>query len=257
MYNEKKILVVDDDNELRQLLHDYLAKNGFQVLQASDGVELFRLFPQQSVDLILLDIMLPGEDGFLLCQRIRQLSDVPIIMLTASSEETDSIVGLEMGADDYMAKPFNPRELLARVKAILRRTGQTDRQPEPIETKRFFCFSNWILDSTARKLIDARTLNDKNVGTEKHSNEVTLSGADFALLMLFLERPQTILKRDEISDLTRGREASPFDRSIDVHISRLRHRLGDDGKNPQIIKTVRGVGYVLAVPVTQQDEVDI
>ncbi|MCX4027500.1 response regulator [Endozoicomonas sp. SM1973] len=244
MYNEKKILVVDDDIELRQLLHDYLAKNGFQVLQAGDGTELFRLFPLQAVDLILLDIMLPGEDGFSLCQKIRQLSDVPIIMLTASSDETDSIVGLEMGADDYMAKPFNPRELLARIKAILRRTGSSDRQQEVVAAKRFFCFLNWVLDSTARKLVD-----DKG-------NEVTLSGADFALLMLFLERPQTILKRDEISDLTRGREASPFDRSIDVHISRLRHRLGDDGKNPQIIKTVRGVGYVLAVPVVQQDEVD-
>lgn len=244
MYNEKKILVVDDDNELRQLLHDYLAKNGFQVLQAGDGNELFQLFPHQLVDLILLDIMLPGEDGFSICQKIRQLSDVPIIMLTASVDETDSIVGLEMGADDYMAKPFNPRELLARIKAILRRTVQVERQQELVASKRFFCFSNWVLDTTARRLISDKT------------NEVTLSGADFALLMLFLERPQTILKRDEISDLTRGREASPFDRSIDVHISRLRNRLGDDGKNPHIIKTVRGVGYVLAVPVTQQDEVD-
>ncbi|WP_027707138.1 response regulator [Zooshikella ganghwensis] len=246
MHKNKKILVVDDDTEIRTLLREYLERSGFSVLEAADGVSLFEQFPAEDIDIVLLDVMLPGDDGFTLCQKIRKESLVPIIMLTASSDDADRIVGLEMGADDYMAKPFNPRELLARIKAILRRV-ETHQQPvevRPAANPRYYKFAGWTLDTTSRQLV------------REGEQQYPLTGADFALLMLFLEHPQRILKRDEISDLTRGRESSPFDRSIDVHVSRLRHRLGDDGKNPQIIKTVRGAGYVLAVEVSVADELD-
>ncbi|MBV1787668.1 response regulator [Marinobacterium sp. D7] len=231
----KQILVVDDDQQIRELLESYLQRNGYSVLTLADGSELMALLHSgQAIDLIVLDLMMPGEDGFSLCRRIRAESELPIIMLTASAEETDRIVGLEMGADDYVAKPFSPRELLARIKAVLRRAHAA---PESANSPRFFCFAGWRLDRVNRDLIDP-------AGVVK-----PLSGADFNLLQLFLEHPNQVLSRDDLLNLTRGRDASPYDRSIDVQLSRLRQRLGDDGKDPHIIKTVRGAGYVLAVEV--------
>ncbi len=230
----RHILVVDDDAEIRSLLSDYLTRNGFDVSSAEDGDSFFQLFAESTPDLVVLDIMLPGEDGFAICHRLRRQSAVPVIMLTANSDETDRIVGLEMGADDYLAKPFNPRELLARIKAILRRVQEP---PKTSQVPKAYHFGGLTLDTTSRML----QLED---GTESH-----VTGADYTLLLLFLNKGNDVLSRDEISDVLHGRECSPFDRSIDVHMSRLRQRLGDDAKNPHLIKTVRGSGYVLSVPV--------
>jgi len=233
-----RILIVDDDQEIRELLQSYLQKNGYAVLALEDGRHLLaQLQAEPAVDLIVLDLMMPGEDGFSLCRRVRAESEVPIIMLTASAEETDRIVGLEMGADDYVAKPFNPRELLARIKAVLRRSRPTDALAPK---GRFLRFAEWRLDTVNRDLIDA-------AGTV-----MPLSGADYNLLLLFLEHPNQVLSRDDLLGLTRGREASPYDRSIDVQLSRLRQRLGEDAKDPHIIKTVRGAGYVLSAEVERE-----
>jgi DNA-binding response OmpR family regulator len=189
------------------------------------------------VDLIVLDVMLPGDDGFTLCRAIREHSQVPIIMLTASSDETDRVVGLELGADDYLAKPFSARELQARIKALLRR-ARFARDENP----RFVRFDRWRLDTLAHELVDtdgART---------------PLSGADFALLQLFLNHPNQVLDRDTISDVTRGRESLPLDRVVDVAVSRLRQRLGDQGRQPKLIKTVRGQGYLLTATVSHGND---
>jgi two-component system OmpR family response regulator len=233
--DRKRILVVDDDWEIRELLQSYLSKNGYEVATLPDGSELHTTLAERfAADLVVLDLMLPGEDGFSLCRQLRANSELPIIMLTASSEETERIVGLEMGADDFVAKPFSPRELLARIKAVLRRSqGNEATAKEP----RFLRFVGWRLDTISRDLIDP------------HGVVRPLSGADYQLLRLFLAHPNQILSRDDLLSHTRGREASPFDRSIDVQLSRLRQRLGDDAKNPHIIKTVRGAGYVLSAEV--------
>jgi len=234
----KFILIVDDDREIRELLSSYLSQNGYEVAELEDGQGLIeRLQETPSVDLIILDLMMPGEDGFSLCRHVRTESEVPIIMLTASGEEADRIIGLELGADDYVAKPFNPRELLARIKAVLRRsrTSADSRQ-----AGRFLCFADWRLDTVNRDLID------------QCGKVIPLSGADYNLLLLFLEHPNKVLSRDDLTALTRGRESTPFDRSIDVQLSRLRQRLGEDAKDPHIIKTVRGAGYVLSVEVERE-----
>lgn len=231
----KRILIVDDDREIRELLESYLAKNGYHVQALADGVALETELQRDSVvDLIILDLMMPGEDGFSICRRLRAKSEVPIIMLTAAAEDTDRIVGLEMGADDYLAKPFNPRELLARIKAVLRRAQPAERGGSK---GRYLCFAGWRLDTINRDLIDPEGV------------VLPLSGADYSLLTLFLAHPNQVLSRDDLLGHTRGREANPYDRSIDVQLSRLRQRLGDDAKDPHIIKTVRGVGYVLAAEV--------
>ena len=232
----KRILVVDDDQQIRELLQSYLEKNSFGVVALEDGSLLMEQLNRQPFDLIILDIMMPGEDGFSLCRKVRAELEVPIIMLTASAEETDRIIGLELGADDYVAKPFNPRELLARIKAVLRRT----RVPTAESKGRYLCFAEWRLDTVNRDLIS------------KDGVVMPLSGADYNLLLLFLENPNRVLSRDDLLSLTRGREANPYDRSIDVQLSRLRQRLGEDAKTPHIIKTVRGTGYVLAVEVGRE-----
>ena len=231
----KHIVVVDDDAEIRSLLSDYLSRNGFQVTGAEDGESFFRILSDINPDLVVLDVMMPGDDGFAVCQKLRRQADIPVIMLTASADETDRIVGLEMGADDYLAKPFNPRELLARIKAILRRV----QEPAKIQQNvyRVYRFGNVSLDTLTRVL----RFDD--------GEETPLSGADYALLVMFLNKGNEVLSRDEISDVLHGRECNPYDRSIDVHMSRLRQRLGDDAKQPRLIKTVRGTGYVLTVPV--------
>lgn len=231
------ILVVDDDLAIRELLHEHLSRVGYDVVTAADGDGMRERLAESRVDLIVLDVMMPGDDGFTLCREIREHSQVPIIMLTASSDETDRVVGLELGADDYLAKPFSARELQARVKALLRRAGFT-RSDNP----RFAVFDRWRLDTLAHELIG------------ENGQATAISGADFALLQLFLSRPNQVLDRDTISGVTRGRESMPLDRVVDVAVSRLRQRLGDQGRNPKLIKTVRGAGYLLAATVTYGSE---
>jgi two-component system, OmpR family, response regulator len=234
------ILIVDDDSEIRSLLSQYLVKNGLRVTAVADGRAMWQALEAGRIDLIVLDLMLPGEDGLTLCRNLRaKSSDIPVIMLTARGEETDRIVGLEMGADDYLAKPFSARELLARVKAILRRARSL---PDNLRSDdaRNIRFGNWLLDIVHRQLVSA-------------TGVVTpLSGAEYRLLRIFLSHPNRVLNRDQLVDLTQGKEADPLDRSIDVQVSRLRQRLGDDSREPRLIKTVRGEGYVLAVAVTAE-----
>jgi two-component system OmpR family response regulator len=230
------ILIVDDDAEIRSLLGKYLVKNGLRVTAVADGRAMWQALEPGRIDLIVLDLMLPGDDGLTLCRNLRAKSDVPVIMLTARGEETDRIVGLEMGADDYLAKPFSPRELLARIKAILRRARTLPANLQPDDAQRLR-FADWALDTVHRQLTSA-------------SGVVTpLSGAEYRLLRVFLGHPNRVLNRDQLVDLTQGKEADPLDRSIDVQVSRLRHRLGDDPREPRLIKTVRGEGYVLATEV--------
>lgn len=236
MSAEEHILVVDDDAEIRQLLRDYLTDNGFRATAVPDGRHMWQALADGRFDLVVLDLMLPGDDGLVLCRDLRARSAIPVIMLTARGEETDRIVGLEMGADDYVPKPFNPRELLARIKAVLRRSqGASPSGPEA--SARRYRFGGWEVDCVARHLVSPAGV------------VVSLSGAEYRLLMAFVERPQRILSRDQLLDLSRGRDAVAFDRSIDVLVSRLRQRLADGGKDPVLIKTVRGEGYVLAADV--------
>ncbi len=229
------VLVVDDDHEITQLLEAYLTRNQFRVSVAHNGTQMQARLDRADIDLIVLDIMMPGGDGFTLCQKLRAHSDVPIIMLTAGSDETDRIVGLELGADDYMTKPFNPRELLARIKAVLRRIE--DRQQKGQQRAEQVRFGVWTLDVQQRQLCHER------------GECFSLNGADYDLLQIFLQQPGEIISRESLFQRLKGRELSPYDRSIDVQISRLRHKLDDDGKSPQLIKTVRGQGYVLTTDV--------
>jgi two-component system OmpR family response regulator len=233
------ILIVDDDTEIRTLLGQYLDKNGYKSSVAADGKAMWAALARGKVDLIVLDLMLPGDDGLTLCRKLRTESEIPVIMLTARGEETDRIVGLEMGADDYLAKPFNPRELLARIKSVLRRTRSLPQNLRADEA-RTITFAGWRLDTIARHLVSADGI------------VTSLSGAEYQLLRIFLSHPNHVLTRDQLMVLSRGRESEPFDRTIDLQVSRLRHRLGDDPSDPQIIKTVRSQGYVLAVPVEME-----
>jgi two-component system OmpR family response regulator len=230
------ILVVDDDTEIRSLLHEYLQKQGYRVNAVADGKGLRAAVATSHPDLIILDLMLPGEDGLTLCRELRAKSEIPIIMLTARGDETDRIVGLEMGADDYVAKPFSPRELLARIKSVLRRARAL---PENLKTEEsgLFRFAGWTLDAATRNLISPQGV------------VVALSGTDFRLLKIFVDHPNRVLTRDQLIDLMLSRDAGPYDRAIDVQVSRLRQRLGEDAKEPAIIKTVRGQGYVFAAHV--------
>ncbi len=230
------ILVVDDDTEIRSLLHEYLQKQGYRVTAVADGKGLRTAVATSHPDLIILDLMLPGEDGLTLCRDLRAKSAIPIIMLTARGDETDRIVGLELGADDYVAKPFSPRELLARIKSVLRRARAL---PENLKTEEsgLFLFAGWTLDAATRNL------------TSPQGVVVALSGTDFRLLKIFVDHPNRVLTRDQLIDLMLSRDAGPYDRAIDVQVSRLRQRLGDDAKEPAIIKTVRGQGYVFAAHV--------
>jgi len=230
------VLIVDDDAEIRALLGTYLQKNGYRTTVAADGKAMWRVLEHNAVDLIVLDLMLPGEDGLTLCRELRADADTPVIMLTARGEETDRIVGLEMGADDYLPKPFSPRELLARIKSVLRRYRSLPLNLRA-DDGREIAFAGWRLDSVARHLVSPEGV------------ITSLSGAEFQLLKVFLSHPNHVLTRDQLMMLSKGREADPLDRSIDIQVSRLRHRLQDDPSEPKIIKTVRGEGYVLAVPV--------
>jgi two-component system, OmpR family, response regulator len=234
------ILVVDDDREIRQMVADYLHKNGLKVSMAADGREMRATLETSAIDLIVLDLMMPGEDGLVLARNLRagKHRAIPILMLTARDDETDRIIGLEMGADDYVVKPFSPRELLARINAVIRRTRMLPPNLTVTEASRLLAFGQWRLDTTARHLLDANDV------------VVALSGAEYRLLRVFLDHPQKVLSRDQLMTLTQGRDAELFDRSIDLLVSRLRQRLQDDAREPAYVKTVRSEGYVFASAVT-------
>ena len=228
MINGKEhVLVVDDDAALRGLLTRYLSENGYAVTAVADGVEMASHLAEHSPELVILDLMLPGEDGFSLARRLRSDSAIPIIMLSARGEDIDRIVGLEIGADDYLPKPFNPRELLARIRAVLRR--QRPPQPEPDEP--VIRFGNYQLELERHRLM-------------RDGNEVTLTTGEFALLRLFAERPNRVLERDILLERLKGYERNPFDRSIDVRVNRLRRKIEADPASPQFIRTVWGEGYM-------------
>jgi len=222
------ILVVDDDPEIRDLLARFLDKHGMETVTAPDGEKALRALKDRNPDLVVLDLMLPGDDGFEICRKVRQVSTVPVIMLTALAEDTDRIVGLELGADDYVTKPFNPRELLARIRAVLRRAAG---QPAEEGADARFRFAGWTLDTARRELLDP------------DGTLVTLTAGEYDLLVAFLEHPRRVLDRDQLLSFTKGRMAQPFDRSVDVQLSRLRRKIEPDPKDPTLIKTVRGGGY--------------
>ncbi|MEJ4044169.1 response regulator [Erwinia sp. SLM-02] len=230
------ILVVDDDRDIRELIVDYLIKSGYAATGAANGREMRSVLGNRHIDLVVLDIMMPGDDGLTLCRQLRSnpQKNMPVLMLTARGEDTDRILGLEMGADDYLVKPFVARELLARIKAILRRTRALPPNLQVTEAGRIIAFGDWQLDTTARHLLDTQ-------GTV-----VALSGAEYRLLRVFLDHPQRVLSRDRLLNLTQGRDAELFERSIDLLVSRLRQRLREDAREPLLIKTVRSEGYVLA-----------
>ncbi|MGJ7500300.1 MULTISPECIES: response regulator [Variovorax] len=238
------ILIVDDDREIRELLTTYLVKNGLRVVAVPTGRHMRAALEESGpFDLIILDLMLPGEDGLTLCRDLRtgKYKATPILMLTARSEEADRILGLEMGADDYLAKPFSARELLARMRSVLRRTRMLPPNMRSTESASKLAFGEWQVDTTARHLID-----DSGV-------MVALSGAEYRLLRVFLDHPQKVLSRDQLLSLTQGREAELFERSIDLLVSRLRQRLRDDAREPRFIKTVRSEGYVFSSTVEALD----
>jgi two-component system OmpR family response regulator len=238
MEDPASILIVDDDREIRTLLAEYLDANGYRSRAAADGSGMWSELARGGIDLVVLDLTLPGDDGLALCRTLRAKSELPVVMLTARGEPLDRIVGLEMGADDYLAKPFEPRELLARIRSVLRRS-KGPRTPAPAARLRF---GPWILDVQARHLVDAAGV------------VVALSGAEFRLLSVFIERPNRILSRDQLLDLTHGRDADSFERSIDLQVSRLRQRLRDDARSSQLIKTVRSEGYIFSAAVTIESQ---
>lgn len=230
------ILIVDDDDRIRAMLSDFLRARGMLVSQAANGAQLMVAMRGANVDLILLDVMLPGDDGFMLCRRLRAHSEVAIILLTAINETADRVAGLELGADDYVAKPFDPSELLARVRAVLRR--RTALAQAQNRDRTVYRFEGWTLDPRRRTLRSS-----KNV-------LVDLTSGEFDLLLAFLEHPQQVLSRDRLLDLARGRTSQVFDRSIDVQISRLRRKLEEAPAEPALIKTIRNEGYLFAAEVT-------
>jgi two-component system OmpR family response regulator len=232
----QRILVVDDDDELRALLQSYLGEQGFAVTTVGDGAAMRRTLGAETFDLVILDVMLPGDDGLALCRELRAKSRVPILMLTARGDELDRIIGLEMGADDYLPKPFHPRELLARIRSILRRVQELAGEGPAREYR----FAGWTLDIGARHLVGA------------DGAAVPLSSGEFRLLQALVEHANRVMSRDRLMDVLSGREAGPFDRSVDVMISRLRRRLGDGGREAEIIKTVRNEGYLFAARVERR-----
>ncbi len=239
MASTPHILVVDDNREIRDLLAKFLAKDGFRVSTAGDGKAMLKVLGESKIDLIVLDLMLPGEDGLTLCRQLRAESSIPVIMLTAKGEEIDRVVGLEMGADDYVAKPFSSRELLARIKAVLRRAQSLPPAQEPLEAGNIR-FAGWILNTVKRVLESADGV------------IVPLSTGEYDLLLALIRHPQRVLNRDQLLDLTRGRAAAPFDRSIDTQVSRLRRKIEENPKEPKIVKTIWGGGYMFTPSVSKE-----
>lgn len=240
---EAHVLVVDDDREIRDLLGRFLTKHGYRVTTARDGGEMRQALADWRIDLVVLDLMLPREDGLSLCRGLRSESQIPVIMLTMLGEDTDRIVGLEMGADDYLPKPFNPRELLARMKAVLRR-AHAATVAQAIDRRAALRFAGWRLDPALRRLESPNGL------------VVDLTGGEFDLLVAFVEHPQRVLSRDQLLDFTHGRAEAPFDRSVDMQVSRLRYKIERDPKEPDLIKTVRGGGYIFTANVTRDETAD-
>jgi two-component system OmpR family response regulator len=232
---EQTILLVEDDREISSLTQALLAREGFTSYVVENGTALDELLPQIRPDLILLDLMLQGEDGLSICRRLRVNSNIPIIMVTAKGDDIDRIVGLEVGADDYVAKPFNPRELIARIRAVLRRAMPAAIGNATVSSRRLR-FSDFILDVDSHRLF-------------RGDQEIELSTGDFDLLVVLLEHPMRVLSRDQLMDFTKGRSWEAFDRSIDVALSRLRRKIEPDPAKPSLIKTIRNAGYMLAVPV--------
>jgi len=236
MESSQHILIVDDDPDIRLLLADYLQKNGFRVTTVPDGTAMRRILARETIDLLVLDIMLRGEDGLSLCRWVRSESNQPVIMLTARGDALDRIIGLEMGADDYLPKPFNPRELLVRIKTVLRRIDRKSNAPSGNQVQQYH-FGTWVLDTVSRNLQDANGV------------VIPLGGAEYRVLIKLLSSQRSVLSRTDLMESPGEGEADPFDRSIDVRISRLRQLLGEDAREPKIIKTVYGEGYVLGVDV--------
>jgi two-component system OmpR family response regulator len=232
------LLIVDDDEDILSLLSKFFRKHFHTVTVVTGGAAMFTALEEHSIDLVILDLMLRGEDGLSLCRRLRTVSQVPVIMLTAMADHTDRVVGLEVGADDYLTKPFDQRELLARVKAVLRRTSASGTLATP-ETRPALRFANWRLDVTRREL------------RSEDNTLVVLSGGEFDLLLAFAEHPHRVLTRDQLLDLSRGAAHAAYDRSIDVQVSRLRYKLESDPKNPALIRTVRNGGYIFLPKVTR------
>ncbi|MFC4278538.1 response regulator [Achromobacter aloeverae] len=239
MEHTDHILIVDDDREIRELAGNFLRKNGMDATFAADGRQMWAQLERGTFDMIVLDIMMPGDDGLVLCRELRSGKHrrIPILLLTARADDMDRVLGLEMGADDYLTKPFVARELLARIKAVLRRTRMLPPNFQVTEPGRHLRFGDWRLDTTARHLLD------------KDDTIVSLSGAEYRLLRVFLDHPQRVLTRDQLLNLTHGREADLFGRSIDLLVSRVRQRLREDARDPALIKTVRSEGYVFASAV--------
>jgi two-component system OmpR family response regulator len=227
------VLIVDDDGQIRALLRNFILKNGFQTTAVANGAAMRRTLEQTNIDLIILDLMLPGEDGFSLCRSLRANSQIPVLMLTAHADDADRIAGFDAGADDFLAKPFHPGELIARIKAVLRRT-QIQRKSA---TACRYRFGNWQFDTATRQL------------THKDGRAVNLSGAEFSLLNELLAHPSQVVSRAHLAKTLLGRDLEPFDRILDMRISRLRHVLRDDAGSPEIVRTVYGAGYVVDVSV--------
>ena len=239
MQDATHVVVVDDHDDIRDLVREYLEHHGYKVSVAESGAALRQILERKNVDLIILDVMMPGEDGISLCKEIRASEDIPIIFLTAMADDADRIIGLELGADDYLVKPFNPRELVARIRAVLRRA--TNSTPaRTILNRRIVRIDHWKLDLGRQEIFG-----DDGVG-------IPLSTAEFRLLKVFIERPGLILSREQLLDLTAGRTADIFDRSIDNQVSRLRKKIEDNPKSPTIIKTHWGGGYSLCAEVTPE-----
>ncbi len=229
------VLVVDDDRELRALVGKYLAEHGFRVTQAANGREMMNAIEVGRFDLVVLDLMMPGENGLVLCQKLRERNGPPVIMLTAMGSEVDRVIGLEIGADDYVVKPFSPRELVSRIKAVLRRAATV--APDPDDLPFAYEFDGWRLEPAQRVL------------RSPSGAVIEVTSGEFDLLLVFVARPQRVLTRDQLLDLARGRSSSAFDRSIDVQISRLRRKIEADPREPAIIKTIRSGGYVFTSQV--------
>jgi two-component system OmpR family response regulator len=235
------VAIVEDDPEIRSLLTELLRREGFEVEPCGDVPQFDRLREVRRIDLVILDVMLPGEDGLSLCRRLRATGETAVLMVTAKGDDIDRIIGLEIGADDYLAKPFNPRELIARARAILRRTQHSaPSESRDAHEREVFGFGGWRLDAASREL------------TSPSGVPVELTGGEFDLLISLVRRPQRVLNRDQLLDWTRGRSASPFDRTIDVQLSRLRKKLNAHDENATLIRTVRGGGYMLSSPVLRE-----
>ena len=239
MSSTPHLLCVDDDTDILALLTNFFRKHSHIVSTATNSTEMFAILKNQPVDLVILDVMLQDEDGFSVCRALRAVSQIPVIMLTAVADHTDRVVGLEIGADDYLTKPFDQRELLARVKAVLRRTAEKPSVPTRSETRPVLCFAGWRLDVARREL---RSMN---------GSLVLLSGGEFELLLAFAEHAQQVLTRDRLIDLARGESHLADDRSIDVLVSRIRRKLEPDLKNPSLIRTIRNGGYIFTSAVTR------